>query len=440
MSERYDSIRRIKTRAGIRYEANDRVTGDAVLLQRLPENIQVLMLDEKAFASAVDALPQLRHPNLVPVLDLGRDENGAFAVTEKVEGRTLTEWLVSSGTLQLPDFLSVATDCLQGIEAMEAAGISHGDVEPDKIVLKQDEESRVGAILTDPGLSRLTTQRNPKPGIPENRMMEFVSPEEIRGQALDIRTDLYTLACTLYYSFAGVTPFQGKSRMDVMNGHLEGRPTPITDRCEEMPAGIGRWLMAMLSYNPAHRPQTAARALGMLHVAASQPSGVIPMPQMAPEPQPPMPVAKPVPVPSAAPAIPRIPVPHAVPRVAASAPQPVPTAVPKVAAIRPPTAVPAQPTAIPRPLATPATPPAPRPTAVPPQQHTASPSTPRATPRVVATPATTTPLIPRPTALPQQVQTPRVVAKPGVPVPVPRAVVPRVVATPQPKPGVPPQK
>ena len=97
MSERFDVRRRLETPMGIRYGAVDSQTGRAARLQRIPDDGADYVLDDAAFAFFAARLPALDHPNLVPVLELGHDADGAYAAYAYAEGETLTDWLAEIG-------------------------------------------------------------------------------------------------------------------------------------------------------------------------------------------------------------------------------------------------------------------------------------------------------------------------------------------------------
>ena len=194
MSERFDVRRRLETPAGIRYGAVDTQLGCAARLQRIPEDGSDYVVDAAAFADAATRLPALDHPNLVPVLELGYDDDGAYAACAYAEGETLTVWITVHGRLSVKDSLSVATDCLLGLAALEAAGLRHGDPHPHRIIVKRSAEQRLEARLAEVGLILLAHPEEPGP--PGTailwRDMGFAAPEVIAQQTSDMRADLPT--------------------------------------------------------------------------------------------------------------------------------------------------------------------------------------------------------------------------------------------------------
>ena len=269
MSERFDVRRRLETPAGIRYGAVDSQTGRAARLQRIPDDGADYVVDDAAFAHFAARLPALDHPNLVPVLELGHDPDGAYAATAYAEGETLTEWLAARGPLNVKDTLSVATDCLLGLAALDLAGLRHGDPHPHRILVKRSEHQRLHARLAEVGIAMLSHPSEPVPpgaAIPW-RGMAFVAPEVIRHEPADARADLHTLGGTLYLCLTGAQPFDGENEHAVAQARLTAGPVPLPQRRRDVPPKTAEWIMALLAPDPEQRPASAALALQSLEAA-----------------------------------------------------------------------------------------------------------------------------------------------------------------------------
>ncbi len=269
MSERFDVRRRLETPAGIRYGAVDSQTGRAARLQRIPDDGADYVVDDAAFAWFAARLPALDHPNLVPVLELGHDPDGAYAASAYAEGETLTDWLSARGPLNVKDTLSVATDCLLGLAALDLAGLRHGDPHPHRILVKRSEHQRLDARLAEVGIAMLSHPAEPVPpgeAIPW-RGMAFVAPEVIRHEPADARADLHTLGCTLYLCLTGAQPFDGENEHAIAQVRLTADPVPLLQRRRDVPPKTAEWIMALLAPNREERPASAALALQSLEVA-----------------------------------------------------------------------------------------------------------------------------------------------------------------------------
>ncbi len=296
MSERFDVRRRLETPAGIRYGAVDSQTGRAARLQRIPDDGADYVVDDAAFASYAARLPAIDHPNLVPVLELGHDADGAYAASAYAEGETLTEWLAARGPLNVKDTLSVATDCLLGMAALDLAGLRHGDPHPHRVLVKRSEHQRLDARLAEVGVAMLSHPTEPVPpgtAIPW-RGMAFIAPEVIRHEPSDVRADLHTLGGTLYLCLTGAHAFDGKNEHAIAHARLTAEPVPLLRRRRDVPPKTAEWIMALLAPDPDARPASAALALQSLEAAlgrntVSQRLYAVPAPA-------PRPVAAPLPV------------------------------------------------------------------------------------------------------------------------------------------------
>ena len=269
MSERFDVRRRLETPAGIRYGAVDSRTGRAARLQRIPDDGADYVVDDAAFAYAAARLPAVDHPNLVPVLELGDDPDGAYAAFAYAEGETLSEWLAVRGPLNVKDTLSVATDCLLGLAALDLAGLRHGDPHPHRILVKRSEHQRLDARLAEVGVALLSHPSEPVPpgeAIPW-RHMAFLAPEVIRHEPADVRADLHTLGCTLYLCLTGAVPFDGENEHAIAQARLTAEPVPLLQRRRDVPPKIAEWVMALIAPAPDARPASAALALHSLEAA-----------------------------------------------------------------------------------------------------------------------------------------------------------------------------
>ena len=269
MSERFDVRRRLETPMGIRYGAVDSQTGRAARLQRIPDDGADYVVDDAAFACYAARLPALDHPNLVPVLELGDDPDGAYAAFAYAEGETLTEWLAARGPLSVKDTLSVATDCLLGLAALDLAGLRHGDPHPHRILVKRGEHQRLDARLAEVGVAMLSHPAEPVPpgtAIPW-RGMAFVAPEVIRQEPADARADLHTLGATLYLCLTGAQPFDGENEHAVAQARLTAEAVPLLQRRRDVPPKTAEWIMALLAPDREERPASAALALQSLEAA-----------------------------------------------------------------------------------------------------------------------------------------------------------------------------
>jgi serine/threonine protein kinase len=200
-----------------------------------------------------------------------------YLVMQFVSGMSLQERLDKSGPLQLTEVVRIGMQTAAGLAAAHAQGLIHRDIKPANIHLENGVER---VKITDFGLARAAadgslTQSGVVAGTPY-----YMSPEQARGDAVDQRTDLFSLGSVLYAMCTGRTPFRANGSMAVLKRVCEETPTPIRETNPEVP----EWLVAIIdklqAKEPAQRYQSAAEVAELLgrHLAHLQHPSVAPVP------------------------------------------------------------------------------------------------------------------------------------------------------------------
>jgi serine/threonine protein kinase len=206
----------------------------------------------------------VKHPNVVPLIATGEHEGRPYMVQEFIDGLTLEEKLKRDGPLDTATALGIGADVAAGLEALWAAGMVHRDVKPANILL--DERGR--AYITDFGLSK-DTQGSllTRPGQALGSI-DYMAPEQIRGDSLTAATDTYSLGCVMHECICGRTPFAEVQGMRVLWAHLQDEPPDPRSVRSEISPQFGAALMLALAKDPAMRPQSAGEYVRMLAAAA----------------------------------------------------------------------------------------------------------------------------------------------------------------------------
>ena len=197
------------------------------------------------------AVNQIGHPSIVEIYDVGELPDGRpFCVMELLRGETLRSRLADRGALPLPEALPILRAVATAIDAAHAAGIAHRDVKPDNIFLLPDGSVK----LIDFGLAKLTTedasvtQSGQVFGTPL-----YMSPEQCRGRAITVATDIYSFGAVAYHALVGEPPFSGEP-LDLAVQHINDRPVAPASRNRGLPAHVDDALLAALAKDPAQRP------------------------------------------------------------------------------------------------------------------------------------------------------------------------------------------
>jgi len=203
---------------------------------------------QKQFVREAQILGRLSHPNVVSIYDLGTNEDGsAYLVMEFVPGKTLEAVMASQGVLPLSRVGVWAGDLANALNRAHRAGIIHGDVKPANIFITEDGHIKLG----DFGIARFATQLSGTGklvGTPA-----YLSPEQIKGESQDHRSDIFSLGIILYQLATGVRPFDGSSVTAVCAQIVASEPAPPSRRNPELPKEFDRVVMRCLSKDPAKR-------------------------------------------------------------------------------------------------------------------------------------------------------------------------------------------
>ena len=215
----------------------------------------------KRFQGEAEAVARISHPNIVQVYAIGEHEGLRYMALEYVEGRNLRDFLTRKGAPDLPVALAIMRQVAAALQRASELGIVHRDIKPENILLTKKVEVKV----TDFGLSRLTggdqlplnlTQSGVTLGTPL-----YMAPEQVRGQATDHRSDIYSFGVTCYHILAGLPPFTGANAIDVAMKHVNEQPEPLGDIRTDLPADLCAMVHKMMAKKPSERYQTAKEIL-----------------------------------------------------------------------------------------------------------------------------------------------------------------------------------
>lgn len=213
----------------------------------------------RRFHAEATAMAQLSHPNVVPVYFIGEQSGHHFFAMQYIEGESLAQRLARETRLPVTEAIRLAEQCLAGLEAAHAAGLIHRDIKPGNILL---ERATGRAILVDFGLARRLSDRGPMTS-PGKLMgtVDYVAPEQIHGQPVDGRADLYSLGVVMYQMLSGSPPFSGESLASILFQHAYEAPRPLAQVAPEVPAELSAIVARLLRKNPDSRYQSASEVL-----------------------------------------------------------------------------------------------------------------------------------------------------------------------------------
>jgi serine/threonine protein kinase len=209
----------------------------------------------------------VRNPHVVPVRDTGEHEGLPYLTAQFIEGTTLDHKLEQEGRLDLATTVRICSQVADGLQALWKAGMVHRDVKPANILL----DLRGTAYITDFGLAKDSAGTIlTRPGQPLGSM-DYMPPEQIRGQPVTGAADIYSLGCVVFECVSGRPPFADREGMRVLWAHLQDEPPdPSADRTE-ISREFAQALMAALRKAPTDRPRSSIDYARSLSAAAGIP-------------------------------------------------------------------------------------------------------------------------------------------------------------------------
>jgi serine/threonine-protein kinase len=208
----------------------------------------------------------VRHPHVVPVLETGELDGLLFMAQKYVDGGSLEQKL-KAGPLDVGTTVRICEQVADGLEALWAAGMVHRDVKPANILL-----DRHGiAYITDFGLAK--DSQGSVLTLPGQALgsMDYMAPEQIRGEEVTAVTDIYALGCVMYECMCGHPPFADRQGIKVLWAHLLDEPSDLSAVRSDISPDFARAVSRALAKDPAERPKRAGEYALMLAAAGGGP-------------------------------------------------------------------------------------------------------------------------------------------------------------------------
>jgi serine/threonine-protein kinase len=247
---------------GMVFKAVDSELGELIAIKTLKQAI--LSEDSSAlerFKSEIRLARKISHRNVVRTHDLGEFSGVYYITMEYVEGKSLKDLITTRGRLPVAATLTVAKQLCRALEVAHEQGVIHRDIKPQNMVVEPDGVLKV----MDFGIARLAKQTS---GVTQAGMVvgtpEYMSPEQLMGDNIDARADIYAAGCVIYECLTGRTPLTADNTAVLITKLLEETPIPPRVVNPEVPQALSDLVMRTLSKKAAARPQSAAELHDLL--------------------------------------------------------------------------------------------------------------------------------------------------------------------------------
>ena len=207
----------------------------------------------------------LDHPNVVPIYEAGEADGRLFIAMRYVDGTDLKALLRREGALEPQHALAIVSQVADGLDAAHAKGLVHRDVKPSNVLLDL-QGGREHAYLADFGLTQSVSDRGPTDGQLMGTV-DYVAPEQIRGDEIDGRADVYALGCLLFEALTGTLPFEGGSDVAVIYAHLQEARPSASGRRPALPQALDDVLARAMATDREDRPTTCGELVGEARAA-----------------------------------------------------------------------------------------------------------------------------------------------------------------------------
>ncbi|MFN2564452.1 MAG: protein kinase, partial [Gemmatimonadaceae bacterium] len=242
---------------GVVYRAEDTRLGRVVALKFLLPPYNLDAAAKARFLREAHSAASLDHPNLCAIHEVGTSDDGRlFLAMALYPGETLRARLTRDGSMPVREILEIARQIAEGLQAAHAAGIVHRDLKPGNIMLLPNGSVRI----LDFGLAKARDQTLSETGA-RFGTVSYMSPEQIRGEKVDGRADLWALGVVLYEMLTGRKPFGGEEEITVAHAILHDDPAPLSTHRDDVPAALEDLVLTLLQKNQAKRCPAAPELL-----------------------------------------------------------------------------------------------------------------------------------------------------------------------------------
>jgi len=259
----YEIVRQIGAGGmGEVYLAQDKKLDRKVAIKILNEKFSRHESNLQRFIQEAKAASALNHPNILVIHEIGETEEANFIVSEFIEGKTLRE-VIEKLPMRLSEVLEISIQIANALVAAHAARIVHRDIKPENIIVRPDGFVKIldfglAKLLEQKavGFEALTVKQNETAKGMILGTVNYMSPEQAKGERVDERTDIFSFGVLLYEMIAGRTPFAGNTMSETFANLINSEPQPLSRFAANIPDELQRIVSKMLRKNKDERYHT----------------------------------------------------------------------------------------------------------------------------------------------------------------------------------------
>jgi len=232
-----------------------------------------LMTDTESlqrFAREASSAARILHPNVAAVFDYGEADKIVYLVMEYVDGESLSTIIARDGRLEPRRAIDLARQIADGLHAAHELGIVHRDLKPDNVIVARTKSGKEVPKVVDFGIAKALTDSQ-EDALTRSGLVigtpEYMSPEQLLGDPVDARADIYSLGCILYQMLTGEPAFAADSREQMIRRRLHEPPPHVRDVLPDLARRLDTLIVHMLARSPGDRLASAAEARDALDPA-----------------------------------------------------------------------------------------------------------------------------------------------------------------------------
>jgi len=269
---------------GVVYLAEDTQLERRVAIKTLPSHLMADAQVRQRFLREARTAAALSHPNIVPIYSAAERDGVVYFTMGYVEGESLAERLLRDGPLDVPAALAIVRQLALALEAAHAANVVHRDIKAENVLL--DGAGR--AVVTDFGIARVSEAQPITATGTVLGTVHYMSPEQVMGEPLDGRSDLYALGVLLFRMLSGRFPFERANNSAVLVAHVNTAPPRLREVAPHVPASVDALVHDLLAKRREARLASARALLERLDTlapdddGAEAPAAALPVPVVIP--------------------------------------------------------------------------------------------------------------------------------------------------------------